>query len=118
MSEESEAKRDGATLQKNSGRGKHQKGDAVLDDFMIDYKEYTGSFTMSASVLGKLNRDAMTCGKTGVLKIILLDDNGNAIERRFDVPEFVFHDYIEMVRSVRLIQANEPDVYKTYFEGL
>jgi hypothetical protein len=49
MSEESEAKRDGATLQPNSGRGKHKKGDAILGPYLIDYKEYAKSFGVSIS---------------------------------------------------------------------
>ena len=35
MSERSEAKRDGAKQQKNSGRGDYQKGDAQWRDFEI-----------------------------------------------------------------------------------
>lgn len=73
MSEASEAKRDGARLQKNSGRGKYQKGDAVLDQFVVDYKEAGRSFTLNMSVWAKICTDAMTEGadKYPILKLIL-----------------------------------------------
>ena len=49
MSEKSEAKRDGAKQQKNSGRGNYQKGDAQWNDFVVDYKEYeTKTQTLSS----------------------------------------------------------------------
>lgn len=46
MSEKDLAKKDGASLVKNSGRGFH-KGDAILEPFLLDYKEYSSSYTIS-----------------------------------------------------------------------
>lgn len=63
MSEESEAKRDGARLQPNSGRGQIAKGDAILGPFMIDYKEYASSFAVSISNWSKLSSDAIRKGR-------------------------------------------------------
>lgn len=73
MSEASEAKIDGARLQKNSGRGKIQKGDATLYDMVIDYKEYAKSFAVSPQLWGKVCTDAMRVGfdKNPVLKLIM-----------------------------------------------
>jgi len=75
MSEQSEAKRDGARLQKNSGRGWRQKGDAILDDLVIDYKEYEKSFGLSRKVWAKVCTDALKNGSRfyPVLKVILGD---------------------------------------------
>ena len=47
MSERGEAKRDGAKLQKNSGRGQYQKGDATWRSFVVDYKEYEKSISIT-----------------------------------------------------------------------
>lgn len=58
MSEASEAKRLGATLVKNSGRGMF-KGDAVLEPFLIDIKEYDKSFSVSRDNWAKLSSDAI-----------------------------------------------------------
>ncbi|QMP84217.1 hypothetical protein HUN41_00088 [Streptomyces phage Coruscant] len=53
MSEANEIKRDGGKAQKNSGRGKIQKGDATLGPFCYDIKEFTKSFGLSKNVWGK-----------------------------------------------------------------
>jgi len=58
MSEASEIKRMGAKAQKNSGRGQHDKGDAVLEPFLVDIKEYDESFSVSRSNWAKLTGDA------------------------------------------------------------
>lgn len=75
MSEKSEARRDGARLQKNSGRGKYQKGDAVLGDFLLDYKEYKKSFSISQDSWAKVCTDAIKMGKHPALKLIIGEGN-------------------------------------------
>src|SRR4030042_4277727 len=55
--EKREAKRDGASLVSNSGRGYH-KGDALMDEFMIDYKNNAKSFTLTLKAWKKLIKDA------------------------------------------------------------
>lgn len=57
MSEKELAKRDGAKLVKNSGRN-HEKGDAKLDPFLIDYKETPKSFTVNYAAWKKHAKDA------------------------------------------------------------
>lgn len=73
MSEKSESRRDGAKLQKNSGRGQYQKSDAKLGDLSIDYKEHSKSFSISRDVWGKVCTDAAKNGLdyNPVIKVIL-----------------------------------------------
>ena len=77
MSERSEAKRDGAKQQKNSGRGNYQKGDAQWRNFVVDYKEYEKSISISQSIWSKICTDTFKVSrdKYPVLKIILGKDN-------------------------------------------
>ena len=73
MSEKGEAKRDGAKQQKNSGRGSYQKGDAQWHDFVVDYKEYEKSISISQSIWAKICTDTFKVSrdKYPVLKLIL-----------------------------------------------
>jgi len=77
MSERSEAKRDGAKQQKNSGRGDYQKGDAQWKDFVVDYKEYESSISISQKIWAKVCTDTFKVSrdKYPVLKLILGKDN-------------------------------------------
>jgi hypothetical protein len=59
MSERGEAKRIGAKLQKNSGRGRIQKGDATWYNYVLDFKEFTKSFSITQSVWAKVVTDTM-----------------------------------------------------------
>lgn len=59
MSEKGEAKRIGAKLQKNSGRGKIQKGDATWKNYVLDFKEFSKSFSISQDVWAKVVTDAL-----------------------------------------------------------
>lgn len=73
MSERREIARDGAKAQKNSGRGRYQKGDAIDGGYLVDYKEYEKSFGVSKAVWAKICTDARTSGEQlePVIKIIL-----------------------------------------------
>lgn len=55
--EKEEAKRDGAKLVKNSGRG-FRKGDATMNQFVVDYKHNGSSFTLTRAAWLKLRKDA------------------------------------------------------------
>lgn len=72
-----ELKRLGAVPQKNSGRGKHDKGDGILDNtWMVDVKEYAKSFGLSMGVWAKTCTDAFRAGsKEPLLKIVLGEEN-------------------------------------------
>ena len=76
MSERSEAKRDGAKQQKNSGRGNYQKGDAQWKDFVVDYKEYEKSISISQDIWAKICTDTFKVSrdKYPLLKLILGKD--------------------------------------------
>lgn len=98
MSEESEAKRDGAKLTKNSGRGHYQKGDAILDGLLtIDYKEYAKSFSLSPSVWAKICTDAVRNVTMPALKVVL--GTGNNKLRLFVVSEELFMEMWESWRK-------------------
>lgn len=73
MSERGEIKRDGAKGQKNSGRGKYQKGDAQWNDFVVDYKEYEKSISITQDIWAKICTDTFKVdrNKFPVLKLIL-----------------------------------------------
>lgn len=77
MSERGEIKRDGAKAQKNSGRGKIQKGDAIWHDFVVDYKEYSKSISISKDIWAKICTDTFKVSrdKFPVLKLILGESN-------------------------------------------
>jgi hypothetical protein len=73
MSEKSEAKRDGAKQQKNSGRGDYQKGDAQWGNFVVDYKEYEKSISVSKDMWAKICTDTFKVSrdKYPALKLVL-----------------------------------------------
>ena len=98
MSEASEVKRDGAKAQKNSGRGQYQKGDAILDIFTVDYKEYEKSFSISRDVWAKVCTDAMRNGQNEpALKVVL--GAGNSKVRLWVVAEHIMEDYIRLRKA-------------------
>lgn len=94
-SELNEIKRMGAVPQKNSGRGKHDKGDAILDDiWMVDVKEYEKTFGLSKSVWAKTCTDAFRAGgKEPMLKIVL--GSGQQRVRLVVISETMFEDMKE-----------------------
>lgn len=70
MSELAELNLIGARPQKNSGRGKHQKGDGVLSDLLVDVKESGKSFSLNTTVWGKICTDAVSQGYEPVLHLV------------------------------------------------
>jgi hypothetical protein len=77
MSEKNEIKRDGAKAQKNSGRGKYQKGDAQWKKFVVDYKEASKSFTLNQNNWAKICTDTFIVSRSmhPALKIIIGEDD-------------------------------------------
>lgn len=73
MSEENEIKRDGATAQKNSGRGKYQKGDAKWYNFVVDYKETGKSVSVNKNMWAKICTDTFKVDRSmhPLLKLII-----------------------------------------------
>jgi hypothetical protein len=97
MSEASEAKLDGATMQPNSGRGKFKKGDAILNKFCVDIKEYSKSFSLSKSVWAKICTDAVMNGSyRPALKVVLGDNDGHKV-RIWCISDEDMHEYVELL---------------------
>lgn len=95
MSEASEAKRDGAKLQPNSGRGANKKGDAILQPFLIDYKEYAASFSVSVSNWAKLSRDAILKGRLQPAFKLVLGKEEDRKVRVWVISDEMFHEMLE-----------------------
>lgn len=92
--EKEEIKRDGGKPQKNSGRGKIQKGDAILEPFCYDIKEYEKSFSLSKDVWAKVCDDAFRSGRREpALKIVLGRANGKT--RLWVVEDMMFQQMRE-----------------------
>ena len=109
MSEASEIKRDGARAQRNSGRGILEKGDAILEPFLVDYKEYTESFSVSRKVWKKLCTDAFRAGqRIPALKIILGENNSHDKIRLWVIGESMFNEMREAWLEKNEVQ-NEAD---------
>lgn len=90
MTEKREAERDGSTLHRNSGRGYIEKGDASLDHFCIDYKEYAETFGVSRSVWAKCTSDALRMRKQPALKLVLGKTEPKT--RLWVVSDVMFHE--------------------------
>lgn len=76
--EEYELKRIGATPVKNSGRGIN-KGDGVLEPFLVDVKEYTNSYSVSRDGWAKISMDSIQNGRRQPMFVLVLGDkDGNS----------------------------------------
>ena len=73
MSEKNEIKRDSASAQKNSGRGKYQKGDAKWHNFVVDYKETAKSVSVNKEMWAKICTDTFRVDRSmhPLLKLII-----------------------------------------------
>jgi hypothetical protein len=76
MSERGELKRIGAKQHKNSGRGK-VKGDGSLDDFVIDVKEYSKSYSVNQDNWSKIVMDTMMVDRSKNPALMLVLGKGN-----------------------------------------
>lgn len=100
MSEKDEIKRDGATPVKNSGRSKGtNKGDAVLGEFLVDYKEYSKSFSINAKFWSKICTDAIHNGKRSPALKLVMGEDGSPKTRLWVVEEWVLHEYIRLAKK-------------------
>ena len=97
MSEINEINRDGAKPQPNSGRGKHDKGDAILEPFLVDYKEYDQSFSVSRTNWAKLQMDAFRAGRREpAFKLVLGDKESKEKLRVWVISDAMFHEMLEV----------------------
>jgi len=76
MSERGEAKRIGASLHKNSGRN-NRKGDATWQNYIIDIKEYSKSFSLTQDVWAKVVTDALKVDKSKSPALIVVLGEGS-----------------------------------------
>lgn len=74
MTEKSESKRIGAKQHKNSGRNT-QKGDATWNNFVVDFKEVSKSFTLNKDVWAKATTDAIKNSKDPAIIVVLGEGN-------------------------------------------
>jgi outer membrane phospholipase A len=75
LSERGESKRIGAKLHKNSGRNT-KKGDASWQNFVIDFKEVSRSFTINEKVWAKATTDALKSNADPAI-VVVLGDSGH-----------------------------------------
>lgn len=78
MTEQHEAARINARLQRNSGRGRLQKGDARWHNFLVDIKEYAAGFRVSTKNWAKLCTDAARHNADPMF-LLALTDGGRTI---------------------------------------
>lgn len=74
MTEKSESKRLGAKQHKNSGRNT-KKGDATWENFTVDFKENSKSFTLNQDVWAKATTDAIRNGNDPAIVVVLGEGN-------------------------------------------
>ena len=97
MSEAEEIKRDGATPVKNSGRGLH-KGDAILEPFLIDYKEYPKGFNVTPQAWAKISTDSIKNGRRQpTLKLVIGDEQKMRV---WVVGDKMFHEMLDAWNQV------------------
>jgi hypothetical protein len=109
MSETEELKRIGAVPQPNSGRGKHKKGDGVLDEkYLVDVKESAKSFTLNTTVWGKICTDASKSNYEPVL-LVVLGDEGQPRKRLVVMSEDEFAELREKAAAFEDSLLNDKD---------
>ena len=79
--EKSEAKRMGATLHKNSGRGRVKKGDGTWRRFIVDWKFARKSFTLNKDVWAKVVTDTLKSDREKNPALIIVLGEGKDIVR-------------------------------------
>lgn len=87
---------DGAVPQRNSGRGLLEKGDATLGPFLLDYKEYDESFSVSRKNWAKLQKDAFSAQqRQPAFRLILGSDESQQKLRLWVVGDTMFREMLE-----------------------
>lgn len=99
--EHAEAKRDGAKPQKNSGRSDHQKGDAILDGFTVDYKMSAKSFTLTKLVWGKATADAVKNDLSIPAIKVILGAEDEPKTRLWVIDEDTFNEFREAYNALQ-----------------
>jgi hypothetical protein len=77
--EKQEIKRDGAKGVKNSGRGM-RKGDAELNEFLVDYKHNASTFTITRKAWRKMQKDSWNAEhKYPCISVVLGEDSDTKV---------------------------------------
>lgn len=97
MTERGEASRINAKLQKNSGRGRIQKGDAIWKGYVLDFKEFSRSFSITQNVWAKVVTDTLKVDRKKSPAICLILDGKTRLA------------IIEWSEFERLVESDEPD---------
>ena len=92
MSERSLAKKDGAKLQPNSGRG-YRKGDAIWRGHLVDYKEYAKSYSITQKNWEKMRRDAWGEGRLAPCVSIQFDAGDRVVV-------VDYYDYVALLDKI------------------
>ncbi len=101
MREAREIRADGATPIPNSGRGM-LKGDAVLGNYLLDYKDYTNSFSISLKALHKHARDSWKAHHKIPCQAVTINPKEGSNDRAMKVaiiPWNAFQDLLETERK-------------------
>jgi hypothetical protein len=95
VSERSELKRIGAQAHKNSGRGM-KKADGNLDNYVVDVKEYSRSFSVTQDVWAKIVTDTLKVdpNKSPVIMLVLGD------QRKVRLAIIEWNEF-ELLREIR-----------------
>jgi hypothetical protein len=92
----------GAFAQKNSGRGKHDKGDGVLDKtWMVDVKEYARSFGISLDVWAKTCTDAFRAGGYEPMLKVVLGTGANKVRLVIHTEQ----DFLQMKNRIQELES-------------
>lgn len=107
-SEANEIKRMGARPQANSGRGKINKGDAIIDEhWLCDVKEYPKGFTVSLESWAKICTDAIRAGNYEPTLNIVLGEGTRKV-RLFVLSEDEMNDFRRLrLDEMERIMENE-----------
>jgi len=97
VTERGEASRINAKLQKNSGRGRIQKGDATWKSYVLDFKEFSRSFSITQSVWAKVVTDTLKVDRKRSPAICLILDGKTRLA------------IVEWSEFERLVELDEPD---------
>lgn len=98
MAELQEIRRFGGVPQKNSGRGKHSKGDAIWGRFLVDVKEYSKSFSLNVKMWAKVSTDAATEGLEPTLNVVL-GEEGKPRLRLWVITDEAMQEYQQMLQD-------------------
>ena len=100
MSEADELKRLGATPVKNSGRSRGtEKGDGVLEPFLVDVKEYYRTFGVSRDMWLKISTDAVTNGRRQPMLLLALQELEKAPIRLWVISDEMGQEMLEAWRE-------------------